>query len=109
MPHLFGIGTAWCIGLLQDVVVDGVWGANALALAIVAYVCQMSYRRLRTYGIAQQTIWVFVLVGVHQLFVNWVHSMDGYSMPARMMILSTAVSAAMWPLMVFLLRLSWAR
>ena len=67
-PHQLGVGVAWCVGLLQDLVEDGVWGGHALALALVAYIGIMSYRRLRTYSMTQQMFWVFVFVGIHQLF-----------------------------------------
>jgi rod shape-determining protein MreD len=103
-PHQVGVGVAWCLGLLQDVVEDGVWGGHALALALVAYIGTMSYRRLRTYSMSQQAFWIFVFVGIHQLFANWIQGLNGYAAPARYMIISALVSAACWPLLVLLMR-----
>jgi rod shape-determining protein MreD len=103
-PHQFGVGIAWLVGLMQDLVEDGVWGGHALALALVAYICLMSYQRLRSYSIGQQTFWIFVFVGLHQLFVNWIQGLDGYGGPARHMVLSALVSAACWPLLVICMR-----
>ncbi len=103
-PHSLGVGSAWLIGLLQDVVIGGVWGAHALALAFVAYVCSKSYRRLRTYALFQQTFWVFVFVGIHHVFVNWVASFSGYSASAHLMFVSVLTSAICWPLLVLSLR-----
>lgn len=104
-PHQFGVGMAWFVGLLQDLVEDGVWGGHALALALVAYICIMSYQRLRSYSLGQQTFWIFVFVGIHQLFVNWIQGLDGYGGPARHMAVSALVSAACWPLLVNCMRL----
>jgi rod shape-determining protein MreD len=104
-PHQFGVGVAWFAGLLQDLVEDGVWGGHALALALVAYICLMSYQRLRSYSIGQQTFWIFVFVGIHQLFVNWIQGLDNYGGPARHMAISAMVSAACWPLLVICMRL----
>jgi rod shape-determining protein MreD len=103
-PHQWGVGIAWCVGLVQDVVEDGVWGGHALALSLVAYIALMSYRRLRTYSMTQQTFWIFVFVGIHQLFVNWIQGLDGYAAPARYLVISAGVSAACWPLLVLLMR-----
>ena len=103
-PHQFGVGIAWFVGLVQDVIEDSVWGAHAIALALVAYVCLMSYRRLRSYAVTQQAFWIFVFVGVHQLFVNWLQGLNGYGGPARFMVISAAVSAACWPLLVLCMR-----
>lgn len=104
-PDHIGVGVAWCVGLIQDVVEDSVWGGHALALAFVAYVCLMSYRRLRSYTLGQQTFWVFVFVGIHQLFVNWMQGLDGYGSPARFMTTSAFVTAALWPILVVSLHL----
>lgn len=103
-PHQLGVGLAWLVGLLQDVVEDSVWGGHALALALVAYICLMSYRRLRSYSLSQQTFWIFVFVGIHQLFVNWIQGLGGYSGPARFMVISALVSAVCWPVLVICMR-----
>lgn len=104
-PDQVGVGIAWGVGLIQDIVEDSVWGGHALALAFVAYVCLMSYRRLRSYSLSQQTFWVFVFVGIHQLFVNWMQGLDGYGSPARFMTISALVTAAFWPILVICLHL----
>lgn len=104
-PHRVGIGTAWLVGLALDVVEGGVWGANALSLALVAYICQLSYRRLLSYSVTQQTLWVFVFVGVYQLFYNWLQSIDGVAAPVRLMLISNLISAAFWP--ILLLCMAW--
>lgn len=99
-PNHIGVGVAWCIGLLQDVVEGSVWGGHALALAFVAYICIAAYRRLRSYSLSQQTFWVFVFVGIHQLVVNWIQSLDGYGSPAWHMLMSALVTAVLWPILV---------
>lgn len=99
-PEHVGVGVAWCVGLVQDIVEDSVWGGHAMALAFVAYICLTSYRRLRSYSISQQTFWVFVFVGVHQLFVNWIQGLDGYGSPVLYMTASAFVTAALWPILV---------
>ena len=103
-PYRFGVVTAWSLGLLQDMVVGGVWGAHAIGLAFVAYLCLSSYQRLRSYHLGQQTLWVFVMVGVHQIFVNWVHGLAGYQAPAQMIVLPALVTALCWPLAVLILK-----
>jgi rod shape-determining protein MreD len=103
-PHQVSVGIAFLVGLLQDVVEDTVWGGHAMGLALVAYLCVMSYRRLRSYGISQQMVWVFVFVGIHQLFVNWVQSLDNYAGPADLMVVSALTSALCWPLVVLSMR-----
>lgn len=104
-PHQVGVGIAWLLGLLQDLIEDGIWGGHALALSLVAYISLMSYRRLRTYSISQQAFWIFIFVGIHQLFVNWVQGLGGYAAPAHFMVTSALISAVCWPLLVLFMRL----
>lgn len=99
-PERVGVGIAWLMGLAQDVVADAVWGGHAFALALVAYITLMSYRRLLSYSLGQQTFWVFVLVGIHQLFVNWAQSLDGYGNASRYMLGSALLTTLFWPLLL---------
>ncbi len=102
MPQQFGAGLAWCVGILQDVIEGVVLGEHALALVLVAYVCQLSYQRIRSYAVWQQSAWVFVLVGIHQLFGNWVHSLLGYSAPPLLFLSPAFMSALLWPVAILL-------
>lgn len=99
-PHRVGIGTAWLVGLALDIIEGDVWGAHALSLALVAYICQVAYRRLLSYSVSQQTLWVFVFVGIYQLFYNWLQSLDGVAAPVRLMLISNLISAALWPILL---------
>lgn len=103
-PEYMGIGRAWVVGLVQDILEGAVWGAHAIALAFLAYICILSYRRLRSYPLYQQCAWVFILVGVHQIFVNWIQGLAGYDAPSRIILVSSITSALVWPMVVLLLR-----
>ncbi|SMF54269.1 rod shape-determining protein MreD [Alteromonadaceae bacterium Bs31] len=102
-PEHLGLSFAWCVGLLQDMVEFGVWGAHALALTLLAYICLASYQRIRSYSVWHQSIWVFVLVGMHQVIVSWVHNIAGYQHEAQELIFPTIISALCWPLLIYLL------
>lgn len=102
-PHYFGVFYAWGLGLLQDMVEGVAWGAHAMALAIVAYMCLVAHLRMKNYSIWHQTLWVFVLVGFHQVMVNWIQSLAGYKSTPSDILISTMVSALLWPLVLFVL------
>ncbi len=103
-PYRFGVVYAWGLGLIYDIVVTGVWGAHAMGLAFIAYICLCAYQRLRSYQLGQQMLWVFILVGIHQVFVNWVHGLAGYHIPLEMIILPTLVTSLCWPILVVILK-----
>lgn len=106
-PQYFGLGTAWLVGLVQDVVEYSLLGQHALALVAVVYVCHLSYQRIRNYALWQQSAWVFILVGIHQLFWNWVHSLQGNAATPIYFLLPALISALAWPML--LIMMEWVR
>ena len=103
-PQHVGVGYAWVIGLLQDLIEGNIWGAHALALSLIAYFCLSAYQRLRSYSFAQQCLWIFILIGLHQIFASWVQGLGGQRSPIYLVLLSTIVSALCWPLFVILMQ-----
>jgi len=102
-PQYAGVLFAWSVGIAQDVIEGITWGGHAMALAIVAYICIVAHQRIKNYSVWHQTLWVFVLVGFHQVMVNWMQSLAGYKSAPLGLIISTAVSALFWPLLYLLL------
>ena len=104
LPERVGIGSAWCAGLLLDIVEGSPLGQNAFSLSLVAYVALILYQRMRMYMPWQQAAVVFVLVGVHQLIVYWVQTLMGIFSPNLLFLLPAVVSALLWPWLSVLLR-----
>jgi rod shape-determining protein MreD len=86
------------LGLFQDVLEGSPLGQHGLSLVIVAYVCLLSYQRVRNYSIWQQSCWVFVLIGISQLTDNWVQAISGRSISGLEFLLPAFASACFWPL-----------
>lgn len=100
-PQYFGVFIAWTAGMIQDLAEGVVWGAHAVALSIVAYICLVAYQRIKSYSVWHQSLWVFILVGFHQVMANWVLGLAGYKGEPLDLIVSTTVSALFWPLIFF--------
>lgn len=62
LPARVGVGVAWLIGLLQDILQATAPGAHALAFALAAYLTIQLYQRIRNVPIWQQTLTVLVLL-----------------------------------------------
>lgn len=77
LPDQVGVGMAFAMGLVQDVLEHSLLGQHALAFVVLAYVCSLSYRRLRNFALWQQSAWIFVLVGIHQLMWSWGSTFSG--------------------------------
>lgn len=103
-PQRLGVMTAWIVGLLLDGFEGTALGQHALSLAVVAYVTQILYQRVRMYAIWQQALLVFVLIGLKELLGLWVNSLIHVTTPDIRFLLPAFTSALMWPWMMILLR-----
>lgn len=104
LPHRVGVVTAILLGVGLDVLEGAVFGQNALALVVVVVLSLTLYQRMRVYSLWQQAGVVFILVGINQLICHWVQSLEGVGGPFPQFLLPAITSAALWPIILHLLR-----
>lgn len=104
LPERFGVGWAWCAGLILDVMQGTPLGQNALGMVVVAYIMINLHRRMRMFPLLQQSFFVFVVVGLYQMIGLWVKSATGQAVPDLSFLLPTVVSAVLWPWLFVILR-----
>lgn len=108
-PGRYGVGIAWMLGLLLDVLQGAVLGQHALALTFTAYFTIKFCQRLRMYPISQQTIGVGILVGVHEFLMIWIEGMTGDLSGGLLRLAPVASAVLLWPPISLLLESAWAR
>lgn len=86
------------LGLFQDLLEGVPFGQHSLGLVIVAYICILSYQRVRNFSLPRQTLTIFVLVAAAQLIDHWVQSMAGRPLSGFQFLYSALTSALIWPL-----------
>tara|TARA_Y100001936_G_scaffold94767_1_gene93208 strand:+ start:224 stop:718 length:495 start_codon:yes stop_codon:yes gene_type:complete len=105
LPYRVGIGSAWCAGLILDILKGSVLGLNAIGLVIVAYVTSSIHLRFRMFSSIQQSGLVLVLLGINLFLSHWLEVITGYSAVSDMMFIMAALtSAVLWPSLFQLLR-----
>lgn len=104
LPHRIGIGIGWSVGLLLDIGRGALLGQHALALAVVAYLTQQIYRRIRVAPLWQQAFSVLAFLLVEQILIFWISGVIGYP-PRDWWYLAPAIGGmALWPLLFVILR-----
>ncbi len=103
-PQYFGVFSAWVCGLLLDIVELAPLGFNSLGLVVAAYISHLVYQRIRSYALWQQAGWVFVLVGMYQLFSNWASGFLGRDIETPEFLVSALITAFLWPVTVIVIR-----
>lgn len=104
VPHRVGMATAWCVGLLTDVLNGSLLGQNALVLTLISFLVQTLHQRLRMFPMWQQSVVLLVIFGLAQLVQLWLNALTGNRPPTLLFILPALVSALLWPWVCTLLR-----
>lgn len=109
LPHRVGMATAWCIGLLADVLNGSLLGQNALILTLITFLVMTLHQRLRMFPMWQQSTVLLVVFGLAQLVQLWLNALTGSRPPTLAFVLPALVSALLWPWVCVMLRAAHQR
>lgn len=101
-PGRYGVGIAWIVGLVLDVLKGAVLGQHALMLSVAAYLTIMFRQRMRVFPIWQQTAAVGVIAAIYEFLGFWIDGMTG-DLEGGVVRLAPIISAlVLWPPLAFL-------
>ena len=104
LPHRFGMGWAFILGLLLDLLQGSHLGVNALAMVVVTFFVTLMYRRLRMYRAWQQSFMIFFLVVINQFISYWLQGIGSNASVGLWFLLPAPVSGFLWLWLVVVLR-----
>lgn len=102
-PRRVGIGAAFLVGLLVDVGDATLLGQHALAYTLLSYAAITVHRRLLWFRPASQALHVLPLFLLAQCASLLVRFLADGSLPDALVLLESALDAALWPLASWLL------
>lgn len=100
LPERVGIGFAWTIGLLMDMLLGGALGVLAFSYALVIYLILNLHLRLRQYPIWQQALIVMSLV----LLIHIIKVIFSPADASWYIWAPAVVSTLVWPIVFTVLR-----
>lgn len=104
LPQRIGVGIAWILGLLLDVVRDALLGQYAITLALIAFIVINLHQRMRVFPIWQQALAVALLVILQYILVFWVKGLTGELPPFWKMLLPAISTLIFWTPVYLILR-----
>lgn len=104
LPHRVGVGTAWTLGLMLDVLKGGILGQHGLALAVIVYLILKVHQQFRVYPLSQQALIIGALILLNQMLVLWINGIVGFETNGWGYWLPSLTSAILWPWMFVILR-----
>ena len=100
LPHRVGVGFAWCVGILMDVLMGGALGVEAFSYAFVIYLILRFHLQLRQYPLWQQALSIMTLV----LVVNIPAVIMSSSFASWHVWLPAVTTTLLWPVVYAFLR-----
>lgn len=104
MPDRIGLGTAWLVGLLLDVVYGSLLGQHALAKTLVAFLVLKLHLRIRIFPEWQQALVIGLILVINHIIIIWVRGISGQADAPGTLWFTIIVGIAVWPLVFNLLR-----
>lgn len=99
LPGLINFWWVWPIGLLLDVQESLPLGTSVLGFAVVLYVLQLMYQRLKIFNAVQQAFVIFLLICCYQLITYWGLLIVSDSSQPLTLWVPSLVSILVWPWM----------
>ena len=103
-PEHMGIGIAWILGLLVDVVFGALLGQYALGFAILTFIAIRFHTRARNYPIHQQAVFVGITLLPYMSVLLWIQGIQGENLESWLYWAPVLTSMLMWPIVYKVLR-----
>jgi rod shape-determining protein MreD len=104
MPYRVGVGVAWTMGLIVDLLNGTLLGEHALAYTIVIYIVSRMHIRLNMYPLLQQGFSVLVFMVLYQFILYCIQGFIGELPASHLYWLSSVTSMLLWPWLFVLMR-----
>ncbi len=102
-PEKISLGTAFICGIWVDGLIGTLVGSHALSYIVIAYVTVLTHQRLKMFTWLQLVIFVFVIIGLGQIVLNWTLAYRGGATAGLDYLLPAISSAIVWPLWQYVL------
>jgi len=104
LPKRVGLWFAFLCGIILDTSLGTLLGQHTLALVLIIAINMNFYQRIRVLALAQQAIYVFVLLLLNQVVVAWVEGFLGRSTPLLAFFGAPFIGMLIWPWVFVVLR-----
>ena len=104
LPRRVGLLFAFFSGIILDTSLGTLLGQHTLALVMIIAINMNFYQRIRVLALAQQAIYIFVLLLLNQVVVAWIEGFLGRSTPLLAFFGAPFIGMLIWPWVFVILR-----
>ena len=99
-----GIGLAFCMGIVLDVLGGTLLGEHAFVLVLSIYLVMRFKRQISMYSLAQQAILLFLLALLYQGIIYLIEGMIGHRIQTLLFWMPLLTTSLFWPWVFIILR-----
>lgn len=103
-PDRVGVGTAWLMGILVDLLCGTLLGEHALAYMVVVFIVARMHTQLRMYPMLQQGLSVCIFVTLYLFIMYCIQGFIDELPSSRLYWTSSLTSMVLWPWLFILMR-----
>jgi len=103
-PERIGVGAAWMLGLVVDVMTESLPGQHALTLSLVAYIVVKLHAQIRVFPLWQQSVTVMALLFLEPLIATWAMGITHQPPPPAPYWFTPLIGMLLWPWIYIILR-----
>lgn len=96
-PRVFGVGSAWVVGLLLDILQGDLLGQHAFALSIIGYLTLRFHLQIRIFPLWQLTTTVFALLFIDAFILFWIDGVAGNPPAGYARWTQVIIGGVLWP------------
>jgi rod shape-determining protein MreD len=104
VPERVGVGSAWLLGILVDVLTGTVLGQHALGLSVIAFLLLKVHRQVRLFPLWQQSLAIFSLLLLERVLALWIIGATHQPLPDYRYWAAPAIGMLLWPWAFIVLR-----
>ncbi|MGB5466769.1 MAG: rod shape-determining protein MreD, partial [Sedimenticolaceae bacterium] len=104
LPHRIGVGSAFVVGIVLDVLTGTLLGQHALGLSVVTFIAIQLHQRIRVFPFWQQSLGILVLLVIERLLALWVTGATRGETPGLVYWAVPLIGALLWPWIFVTLR-----
>jgi rod shape-determining protein MreD len=96
-PRVFGIGSAWIVGIVLDILQGELLGQHAIALSFVGYLTLRFHLQIRIFPLWQLTATVLALLAIEAFILFWIDGVIGNAAIGFDRWTQVVTGAILWP------------
>lgn len=101
-PERMGLGLAFALGLVGDLLAGELLGEQAMRLIVIAFIVLRFRSRLRFFPLGQQALSVFALLLNDRVVTLMIRGFSGEAMPPAAFWIAPLTGTLAWPLLIVL-------